>query len=559
MKRNLAAAAPVFGALLAGFAVTGAGCTILAGIHDGVLGGDASVDGGLEAEAEAEAPPPPDSGPADSHTPPPTTLHIGAPCSSASSCPGGICLPAGVCSAPCADAGACPATWTCDADDAGVKVCTCTKTNGGVEVCDGKDNDCDGVVDNGATAVCVASGGGSFSTCIELDGGGAACECPKTGTACGSDPCVDLQSDGKNCGRCGRDCQYPGGGGCSAGQCSAFAFVDSTAFDAGGAQRIAGVAADAKYVYFSYSSSSAAGFTSILHCPADAPGACASPETFVAGLDGGAGYLSLDPSSGALAGTTGVAGGKAGVAYMVGPPPDGSAPSAVIAGAALQNENYFGSGVTNGVDVAWIDLEKLGIDMANLAYPGDAGYENPTATVPGGSPTVLLAWPAHSALYIGVKTANGGQIYVCPMPGCSGTEPSPVLNGNNYIGAPNGLAFDGTNVYIAASGINGQPGNIWTFARNQTFTTSMATAQNPTQLTLDSNGHVYWIDSANPSAISWCSTTGCPSPPALPNAISIAAAPANAGTSVLVTDGVSLYWNASTPSGGMVIERVALP
>lgn len=56
---------------------------------------------------------------------------------------------------------------------------------------------------------------------------------------------------------------------------------------------------------------------------------------------------------------------------------------------------------------------------------------------------------------------------------------------------------------------------------------------------------------------SWCLTTGGPKPPALPNALSIAAAPANAGTSVLVTDGVSLYWTAATPAGGTIIERVA--
>jgi hypothetical protein len=417
------ALAVLLGALLAGAAV--AGCTILAGIHDGVLGGDASVD----ASNDAPAPPPPESGLPDSGWP-----------------------------------------------------------------------------DSGS---------------------------PDSGSP---------------------DSGFPHMGG-------AFVFVDSTAFDGGGAQRIGGIAVDSKYVYFSYSASSTAESTSILRCPANAKGACTSPETFVGGIEGGAGFVSVDPGSGALAGTTGVPGGKAGVAYFVGPPSDGSAPSAVTVGAALQNENLFASGVTNGFDVAWSDLEKLGIDMAIVDYPSDAGYANPSAQVAGGSPTVLLAWPAHSSLYAGVTTGNGGQIYVCPMPGCgsSGTQPTPILNGNNYIGAPNALAFDGARFYVAASGINGQPGGIWTFAHNQTFTTSMATAQDPKQLTLDSSGRVYWIDSASPSVIAWCPTSGCPNPPALPNAISIAPAPANAGTTVLVTDDVSLYWNASTPSGGMTIRRVALP
>jgi hypothetical protein len=542
----------VLGVLLAGAAVFG--CTALAGIHDGVLGGDAAVD----ATGESPAPPQPEAGAPDSRAP--GTAHFGSPCATPSACPAGICLPAGVCSAPCANAGACPPTWTCAPDDGGVSVCTCAKTNGGVEACDGKDNDCDGVVDNGAAAACVAGGRGSLSVCAALGDGGAACECKTTNNQCASDLCADLQNDGKNCGRCGRDCLFPDGGGCAAGQCTPFAFVDSTAFDAGGAQRVGGIAVDSKYVYFSFSSSSSAESTAILRCPADAPGPCTSPETFVEGLEGGAGFISMDLQSGSLAGTTGVAGGKAGVAFFVGPPPDGSAPSATIVGAAEQNQNYFGSGVTNGADVAWLDLEKLGIDMAILDYPGDAGFANPSEGVAGGSPTVLLAWPAHSSLYCGVKTPNGGQIYVCPMPGCPQVGLTPILNGNNYIGAPNALVFDGTNFYVAASGIGGAAGAIWTFAWNQTFTTSMATAQNPTHLTLDSSQQrLFWIDSANQSAISWCPTSGCPSPPALPGAVPISSAPSNGGTSVLVTDGVSLYWNASTPNGGTVIERVAMP
>jgi hypothetical protein len=550
MKFHLPAV--VLGVFLASAAVFG--CTLLAGIQDGVLGGDASVD------ATGEGPPPaqPEAGAPDSRAP--ETAHFGSPCTTPSSCPDGICLPAGVCSAPCNDAGVCPSTWTCAPDDGGVSVCTCTKTNGGVEACDGKDNDCDGLVDNGAAAACVAGGKGSLSICAPLGAGGAVCECKTTNNQCANDLCADLQNDGKNCGRCGHDCLFPDGGGCAAGQCTAFAFVDSTTFDAGGAQRIGGIAVDSSHVYFSYSSSSAGVSTAILRCPANAPGPCTSPEAYVEGLEGGAGFVSLEPGSGALAGTTGVAGGKAGVAFFVGPPPDGSAPSATIAGAAIQNENYFASGVTNGADVAWLDLAKIGIDMAILDFPGDAGFENPSVGIAGGDPTVLLPVPAHSSLYCGVKTPNGGQIYVCPMPGCALSGLTPILNGNNYIGAPNGLAFDGARFYVAASGISGAAGGIWTFAWNQTFTTSMATAQNPTQLTLDSSQQrLFWIDSANPSAISWCPTTGCPSPPALPNAVPISSAPSNGGTSVLVTDGVSLYWNASTPNGGTVIERVALP
>jgi hypothetical protein len=577
----------VLGGLLAG--AIPVGCNVIAGIEEGVLApaGDASVDGttdaappesgradGPSAEAGHEAGP--DAGTADAASPvdarPPDDAHppddanpagIGSPCTSPKSCPTGICLPSGVCSVPCGDGdgGVCPPTWTCSPVGGGGNACTCSKTHGGVETCDGKDNDCNGVVDDGANAACAASGRGALSACVALGDGGAACACPTTDNQCESDLCADLQNDAKNCGRCGRDCQYPQGGGCAAGQCGAFAFVDSTAFDAGGLQRIGGIAVDSSYVYFSYSASSSADATSILRCPANMPGACTSPETFVDGIAGGAGSVSVDPGSGSLAGTTGVPGGKAGVAYLIARPTGGSAPAAVTVGAALQTENLFAGGVTNGAAVAWLDLEQLGIDVGILGRPTDGGYEYPTASVAPGSPTVLLAVPAHSSIYCGLRTANGGQIGVCALPGCGapGAGVTPILNGNNYIGTPNAMAFDGNAFYVAASGVNGAAGAIWTFAWNQSTTTSMATAQDPRQLTLDSRGRVYWIDKADESKIWWCPTTGCPKPPVLPNAISIASAPANAGTSVLVTDEVSLYWNAATPAGGTTVARVALP
>ena len=541
-----------------------AGCNAIAGIQEGLLAADASTDLTTESATPLESGPEAglEAGTADTFRPgdAAATGALGSPCTSPSACAAHVCLPAGVCSIACDEAGACPRSWACARDGTGASVCTCTRTNGGVEACDGIDNDCDGVVDNDANAACVASGAGALSACLELDGGGPACVCATTDNQCQSDLCADLQHDAKNCGRCARDCQYPQGGGCDGGQCGAFTFVDSTMFDAGGVQRIAGLAVDSKYVYFSYSTSSSAVTTSILRCPANSPGACTSPETFVEGIEGGAGSISLDPASGGLAGTTGVPGGRAGIAYYVTPSPDGSTPSVVAEGVAFQNEDYFAGGVTNGFEVAWLDLEKLGIDMSFAGLAG-SDFSTPTYSTSPNSPTVLLAVPAHSALYFGVSSPTGGQIWRCPMPGCgSPMSQAEVYDGNNLFGSPNALAYDGTSLYFAASGIAGGAGGVYAFALNQPTLTKLATAQNPKELTLDSSGRVYWIDAASAQPkIEWCLTTGCPPPPAPPHSIDVGSAPPTAGTSVLIADRTSLYWNAETPSGGGIVQRVALP
>ncbi len=71
-------------------------------------------------------------------------------CSDGSGCPGGICVPlsngASVCSTPCSGDSDCISGWTCGSmSGQSSNVCQCTPTP---EVCDGKDNDCNGIVDD---------------------------------------------------------------------------------------------------------------------------------------------------------------------------------------------------------------------------------------------------------------------------------------------------------------------------------------------------------------------------------------------------------------------------
>jgi hypothetical protein len=340
---------------------------------------------------------------------------------------------------------------------------------------------------------------------------------------------------------------------------SAFTFVDATLFDAGGPPRFGGLAVYAKSVYFSVSAASGRTSTSILGCPADAPGPCLSYATVAQGIPGGAGSLSVDPSSASLAGTTGVPVDTGGVAFLI-TGIDSATPTVTTEGVAGQNMNYFTAGVANQSAMAWIDLDKLGIDLEFAGMMGGANFDLPTYSTSPGQPTALLSMPAHSSLYFGVSTSAGGQIWVCPLPGCGASPPAELINGNSVFGAPNALVTDGTSLTFTASGIGGGPGGVYAFSLKTQSLTKLATAQNPKEVALDSSGRVYWIDAASTTqTIAWCLASGCPSPPALPNSLDIAAAPTSAETSALVADDTSLYWNAATPAGGWVIQRIALP
>jgi len=120
----------------------------------------------------------------------------GTPCTDGTECGSGICFPTGfgmgVCTEECASTGECVDGWQCS-DFGGRMACTCEAAG---EVCNGEDDDCDSLIDEGQPAT-IGCGDG------ELCEGGS-CTCP-SGRMCDM-RCVDTETDPNHCGGCGVTC-----------------------------------------------------------------------------------------------------------------------------------------------------------------------------------------------------------------------------------------------------------------------------------------------------------------------------------------------------------------
>jgi hypothetical protein len=86
---------------------------------------------------------------------------LGAPCARGGDCFSGVCLPIGRCTQACSVTALCPQSpeWSCGPTG----TCQCTPTSP-VELCDLRDNDCDGIIDD--NAVCPGSGTCSGGRCV---------------------------------------------------------------------------------------------------------------------------------------------------------------------------------------------------------------------------------------------------------------------------------------------------------------------------------------------------------------------------------------------------------
>ncbi len=168
---------------------------------------------------------------------------FGARCTTNTECDAGLCLPSGVCSRACGQRADCPALaeWTC-ASSRGALFCQCVRQGVG-EACDGRDNDCNGIADDGALCTeagtrceagrCVCAPENSCGgQCVDRSSNplhcgacgvvcnqqcvNGACACQSGRTLCGGD-CVVLEDDLRHCGGCGQACGD--GQRCTRGAC----------------------------------------------------------------------------------------------------------------------------------------------------------------------------------------------------------------------------------------------------------------------------------------------------------------------------------------------------
>lgn len=140
-------------------------------------------------------------------------LPFAAVCSAANDCASSLCAATGGaegrCSHACNDATECEARWECAlTPDGATRACVCAPS--GPDTCDGRDNDCNGLVDDGPAPdeSCRAARGPGF-VCRE---GSCTCAVECNGT------CTDTQSDVLNCGGCGVACDS--GAQCVGGKCA---------------------------------------------------------------------------------------------------------------------------------------------------------------------------------------------------------------------------------------------------------------------------------------------------------------------------------------------------
>lgn len=109
-------------------------------------------------------------------------------------CRSRLCLPTHICSTACGSASDClgGGNWRCSEIDGLGSRCVCDQVSP-KETCNGNDDDCSGVIDDGAlcpfTQQCIAG----------------QCQCPPPASLCG-ELCADLDTDPQHCGDCLRSC-----------------------------------------------------------------------------------------------------------------------------------------------------------------------------------------------------------------------------------------------------------------------------------------------------------------------------------------------------------------
>jgi hypothetical protein len=353
-------------------------------------------------------------------------------------------------------------------------------------------------------------------------GGETGSACDAGLTTCGGS-CVDLSTDGRNCGACGHDCL---GGGCSASACLPLVIATNQLSPFG-------IAVDSQRVYWANNELDA----SFAACP-------------ISGCpDGGVTTLvsqQLLPSDVFLAN---------GHLYMT----DYGYQSLGVAGHVLAcDPANCASTLVMLATTAPSDPVAVVADTSTVYWAAAAdGTISTCATSGCPSPSVLATDRPHGpwfglalskgSIYWTSHAADAGAVYSCSVGGCG----SPTLVATSP-GSPFDLAVDGTNVYWTTAGGNqvlrcplagcGQSPPL-VIADNQA---------SPGGIAVDASG-VYWLNQTS-GAVLRCDLDGCGAQgPAV-------LATGQSSPWEIVLDATSLYWtNAGATAGTGTIMRLAKP
>jgi hypothetical protein len=424
------------------------------------------------------------------------------------------------------------------------------------------DDDCDGVIDDGAAQDDCRTTLGGHATCSS---GKCTCDLTKytncTLSSSSSNACADLQNDGNDCGTCSHYCQYPGGGGCSAGLCQPY-----SAYDALPGHILQGLAIDPTTGYMYWGETETADeWTAAYRCQPSSEGGCISTPEPVWIPD--APPANMQITRGRVYSIALVPGGKTmfvvdeptfDMAYadsgmLFNCPTSGTCPkSPPVLAMSGYGVAQYGDVVTDGTRPFWVDRQAQSLDTLSTTGAVAVLQSNNGLMMPDRMVAQMAVSADNTTLFWAnarTQATAGAGIFMCQTSNCTGTITNnvpPPANGNPNFTA---VAVAGSaGVYTVVWGVApnaGLPGGIFSCHAPTCQPTELVADTAPSSLILDAR-NAYWVGGLNSDEIHACPLTGCMTPMVL--------AKKQGKVHFLAQNGTTLFWisNAS-------IMRVAKP